>query len=376
MNLWNPTLFLSQGKAKNYSQPYLEKLVESGRKLRASNLPVIFSLSHLANLSDTQYSDLHSFVSRTTTKKDFPYKNFTITKRSGGIRWISVPCPALMAVQKWISQNILNNIPPHPSSFAYAKNRGIKGHAERHCSAKWILKIDLKDFFNNISELQVYYLFRNLGYPDLLAFEMSRICTRITRRRKGKRWKNEDYNPDIPYDSEFIGSLPQGAPTSPAISNLIFLEIDKQLESLALQLGATYSRYADDLCFSFTESTREELLSYKQAISKILYSHGFRTNKKKTRIIPPGSRKIITGLVVNEDIPSTPKALRDKVRMHCYYAKKWGIPQHCDKIGFRSIIGFRNHLFGLITYIHSINPQQASKLSKQFHDLPWIKFEI
>lgn len=376
MNHWNPTLFIKEGKEKNYNQPYLDNLIAAGRKLRASNLPVIFTLSHLANLSDTRYSDLHSFVARSTSKKDFPYKNFTIKKRSGGKRWISVPAPALMAVQKWISKNILNNIAPHHSSFAYAINRRIKDHAERHCSAKWILKIDIKDFFNNISELQIYYLFIKLGYPDLLAFEMARICTRETPRRKGKRWNNDNYNSEKPYNSEHIGSLPQGAPTSPALSNLVFFDIDQKLETLAFELGATYSRYADDLCFSFTDSTREKLLNTKQKISKLLYSYGFRTNTKKTRIIPPGSRKIITGLIVNEAVPSTPKELRDKVRMHCYYAKKFGISQHCHRIGFRSIIGFRNHLFGLITYIQSINPNQAVKLSKQFNELPWINFDI
>lgn len=377
MNRWNPTLYLKEGLSKNYNEDYLNKLIAIGRTIQLTNIPVIFSLSHLANLSSTRYSDLHSFVSRSTTKKDFPYKNFTISKRAGGKRWISIPAPALMATQRWITRNILNNVPPHEVAFAYAKGRRIKRHAEKHCAADWILKVDIKDFFSNISERQVYSVFQSLGYPKLLAFEMARLCTRETPRRKGKRWNNQlEDNESNNYPSRTVGSLPQGAPTSPALSNLVCAEMDKQLERLALQVGAAYSRYADDLCFSFSNATRAKIFEAKRGISKILYANGFRENSKKTRIIPPGARKIVTGLLVNGETPSIPKEIRDKIRMHLYYSQKLGIPQHCMNRGFRSIVGFRNHLYGLIRYVCSINAQQGQKLLAQFSALPWINFEI
>lgn len=378
MNRWNPTLFLKEGSSKNYNESYLNKLVEVGRTIQTHNVPVIFSLSHLAHLSNTRYSDLHSIVSRvSTTSKYFPYRNFTIRKRTGGRRWISVPAPALMAVQRWIAQNILSSLTPHKAAFAYVRKRRTKDHAERHCAADWVLKIDITDFFSNISERQVFSVFAALGYPKLLSFEMARLCTRVTPRRKGKRWNNQSFGAGSEmYPCLSVGSLPQGAPTSPALSNMVCMDMDEQLENLAISIGATYSRYADDLCFSFSTATRNSVIDAKKSISKILYSLGFQVNSKKTRIIPPGARKIVTGLLVNGHMPSVPKEIRDVVRMHLYYCNKHGIPPHCSNRGFRSIVGFRNHLHGLIRYIYSINAQQGKKYLEQFSALPWIKFQI
>ncbi|WYX25568.1 hypothetical protein WJ969_07460 [Achromobacter xylosoxidans] len=144
---WNSHSFRKEGFSKGYDVAYLEALVRQGNLSSAERMPVIFSLSHLANLSKTLYSDLHGFVSREDIfREDFPYKNFTIGKRSGGRRWISVPVPPLMAVQKWMAQNIINNFLPHPAAFAYVRNRRILDHAQRHCGADWILKVDIKDF--------------------------------------------------------------------------------------------------------------------------------------------------------------------------------------------------------------------------------------
>ncbi|MFZ2300383.1 MAG: reverse transcriptase family protein [Gallionella sp.] len=377
MNHWNPTLFLKEGNSKGYNEEYLARLVAVGRSIQSFNVPVIFSLSHLANLSNTRYSDLHAFVSRNITHANYPYKSFPISKRTGGKRWISIPVPPLMAVQRWIAQNILNNIQPHKAAFAYVIDRRVKDHAEKHCAAEWVLKVDIKDFFSNISERQIYEVFQKLGYPKLLAFEMGRLCTRATPRRKGRKWNNQWSDREIVgYYCGAVGSLPQGAPTSPALSNLVCIEMDKQLEALSIEVGATYSRYADDLCFSFSNSTRVEVFEVKKRISKILWENGFQENSKKTSIIPPGARKIVTGLLVNGERPSVPREIRDKIRAHLYYSKKLGIPKHCMNRGFRSIIGFRNHLYGLIGYVHSINPQQSQRFLVQFSELPWINFDI
>ena len=377
MEHWNPTHYLKEGRDKGYNEQYLDRLMTVGRAIRSNNLPVIFSLSHLANLSRTRYSDLHSYVSRGQTRAGH-YKNFTISKRSGGKRWISIPVPPLMAVQRWISQNILNSVTPHKAAYAYVLNRRTRDHAEKHCAAEWILKVDIKDFFSNISERQVFRVFESLGYPKLLSFEMARLCTRETPRRKGTRWANQvQYDTTTtPYPSRTVGSLPQGAPTSPALSNLVCVAMDIQLEALAQKSNATYSRYADDLCFSFADSSRAAILEIKRGISKVLWNNGFRENPKKTRIIPPGARKVITGLLVNENTPLVPREIRDRIKMHLYYCKKFNIPDHCRTRGFRSVVGFRNHLQGLIQYVSSINPPQAQKFLLQFAELPWIEFDI
>lgn len=378
MTQWNPNLFRKEGLSKGYDSHYLTRLVEQGEAINERNLPVVFSLAHLANLSHTLYSDLHGFVSRNELeRKDFPYKNFSISKRTGGKRWISIPTPALMAVQYWINQNILNRVIPHAAAYAYVPKRKIIQHAQRHCGSGWLIKIDIKDFFGNISERQVFDVFLNLGYPKLLSFEMARLCTRVTPKRKGKRWCNTNNEHTITgYDSKFVGSLPQGAPTSPALSNLVCIGLDKQLTSLAISEGATYSRYADDICFSLPMGCRKSALHIKKEISKILHGYGFSDNSKKTRLIPPGARKVLTGLNVNNDTPRIPKEIRDSVRMHLYYAKKNGIAIHCKTRGFRSVIGFHNYLSGVIGYIYSIDSNMGNKFRNEFNSLPWVDFSL
>ncbi|HDS0949252.1 TPA: RNA-directed DNA polymerase [Stenotrophomonas maltophilia] len=374
MTQWNPNLFRIEGRSRGYSEDYLNALIRQGTKTNSQHLPVIFSLAHLARLSRVQYSDLHSIVSRQGIDlKDFPYKNFSIAKRSGGRRWISIPNPKLMSVQQWINQSILRQIQPHSAAFAYARGRRLVDHARQHCSCDWLVKIDIKDFFSNISEIQIFSVFREAGYPKLLSFELARICTRVTPKRPGKRWKNSSNRHSIPeYYSEFIGSLPQGSPTSPALSNLACRKLDVELTELALSSCSTYSRYADDLCFSLPSGDRKSALKIMREACAVIQKHNFIPNEKKTRIIPPGGKKILTGLNVDSTTPTTPKEVRDMVRLHLYYAKKIGLAKHCEARGFRSISGFQNHLSGLIGYISSIEPKRSSALYAQFNALPWL----
>lgn len=378
MTRWNPNLFRKEGQAKGYDQNYLNALVVQGESIVANRVPVVFSLAHLANLSRTLYSDLHGFVSRSDIhSKDFPYKNFPIAKRTGGKRWISIPVPPLMAVQQWISQNILNRVVPHTAAFAYVPKRRLLDHAQRHCGATWLVKVDIKDFFSNISERQIFQVFLRLGYPKLLSFEMARLCTRVTPKRLGSKWVNTVGDHSIPdYDCEYVGSLPQGAPTSPALSNLACIDLDRDLTSLAISSSATYSRYADDLCFSLASGSREEAFALKRAISKVLWSHGFSENVKKTRVIPPGARMVVTGLNINAEAPTIPREVRDLVRMHLHYAAKNGIPDHCKERGFRSVVGFKNHLLGLIGYIASVDAKYGAEFYKKFNTLPWVEFDL
>lgn len=378
MTRWNPNLFRKEGQSKGYDAEYLRELIVQGEKVVANRVPVVFSLAHLANLSRTLYSDLHGFVSRSNIlTKDFPYKNFPIAKRSGGKRWISIPVPPLMAVQQWIGQNILNNVEPHTAAFAYVPKRRLLDHAQRHCGATWLVKVDIKDFFSNISERQVFQVFLNLGYPKLLSFEMARLCTRVTPNRLGAKWTNVYGEHTITdYDCKFVGSLPQGAPTSPALSNLVCVDLDCDLSALAISKSATYSRYADDLCFSLTAGSREDAFGLKQEVSKVLWKYGFSENPKKTRVVPPGARMVLTGLNVNADVPTVPREVRDLVRMHLHYAKKNGIPAHCKERGFRSVVGFKNHLLGLIGYVASVDKKYGAVFYAKFNELPWIDFDL
>jgi len=380
MNRWNPKSYLIEGRKRGFQMEYLNRLVKTGREISKNNIPVIYSLAHLANLSNTLYKDLHSFVSRANEENyGVFYKNFPIKKYTGGKRWISIPCPQLMAVQNFIAKEILNNIQPHHTAMSYVSGlvSPLKTNAEKHMGAKWLLKMDVINFFSNISERQVYDVFSAQGYPNLLSFEMARLCTRVTPKRKGKRWNTEVDN-DLfkAYRCLKVGSLPQGSPTSPALSNLVSINMDVEFEKLAHDNNADYTRYADDLTFSFLDSSRSNIEEFKKKATVILHKYNFSENRKKTRIISPGARKKITGVVINSGNSTVPKEFRDKIRMHLYYANKVGIPDHCRRKGFRSVLGFKNHLYGLIMYVRSINQVQGDTFRDQFNKLPWLNFDL
>lgn len=297
MSIWSPLLFNAEGKKQGYDCRYLHKLTDQGNKLSDSGLPVIFTLAHLCAMAGVSFSLIHSCVSR----KYDPYRSFTIKKRSGGYRQIVVPEPELMHLQRWINEFILKRAKVHSCAAAYISGSDIKMNASKHLGANWLIKLDIQRFFESISELQVYYIFHRLGYPKLLSFEMARICTRVdtqSNRHFRPRWNNRIHHFEIlEYCDSRVGYLPQGAPTSPSLSNLTCRKLDKEIYDLSCRSDCRYTRYADDFAFSFIDLDREKASNFVNQVSRIISSYGFRKNARKTKIIPPGSKKIITGLV-------------------------------------------------------------------------------
>lgn len=372
MKRWIPNTYHRNGLQQGYDKTYLKKLVLTGKKINSAHYPVIFTLGHLSKCTNTKYEDLHGFVTRKEYFSDSEphYRTFFIKKRTGGFREINVPHPVLKITQSWIARNILNQADVHDCAKAYKYGESIYDNAYPHCGANWILKLDIKDFFSSISERQIYYVFRGMNYPALLSLEMAKLCTKLDGLRPEKRWSNSEKKYGVKeYSFDQVGSLPQGAPTSPALSNLVFKELDELLFLLSLDHEACYTRYADDLTFSFNSSSREKLIEFKRLVSYELKKSGFNINPKKTRIVPPGARKVVTGLIVNEHKPSVPRDIRDKVKADLYYCKKFGVVNHCKKNKYKSIIGFANHLSGMISFIYSIDPILGSKYKEMYDTL-------
>jgi len=150
-------------------------LVHFAQKLIAKNVAVVFTLGHLSNITGVGLPMLRETILR--KRETLNYKMFAIKKRTGGRRFIHAVSAELFRIQRFINSEILQKSTPHPSSFAFHKNGGIRECARRHCGAKWIFQFDLSDFFFGITELDANKIFRELGYPNLLAFELSRLCT-------------------------------------------------------------------------------------------------------------------------------------------------------------------------------------------------------
>jgi len=363
--------YITEGLLKGYDEDQLrEIIVESWEQLH-QGLPPVLSLKHISHYTGIKYPYLREVVRR----QRFPYRAYSIQKRSGGYRFIHAPEESIKAVQSWIVQNILYKLDPHWRCFSFHKNSSIKKCAAEHCYSRWMIKIDIERFFESISEIQVYKVFRRLGYKPLVSFEMARICTIQPKHVLGnnaKRWILYDRSKLVlPYRRKpvkYIGRLPQGAPTSPQLSNLIFSDIDQVFQQIAAERSMVYTRYADDITFSsrVKSFTREDALSTVREVNLVLVKNGFNPQHKKLKIIPPGSRKIILGLTVDAGEPRLSKAYKKRVESHLRGLEVFGIPAHAEHRKFRSLNGMLDHIRGLVGYAIHIDPLYGEKLSHRF----------
>lgn len=255
---------LSQQAVPILGQQSADDLKAYAQRLIRAGLPAIFTLRHLSKITEVDYSLLRASVER--RREAANYRMFAIKKRSGGRRHIHAVTEDLFRTQQFINAEILQKIRPHPASFAFQADGGIRACASMHCGARWMFQYDLSDFFHSVSEDDVYRVFVDAGYRPLLAFELARLCTttRLPEHLRHLLWPKRSNLPRKDYQfyrerSGAIGVLPQGAPTSPMLSNLAAVSLDRELTVYADQHGLVYTRYADDLTFSAGEDFSENL---------------------------------------------------------------------------------------------------------------------
>lgn len=372
MESWSVHHLIAQAKEKGLNES-ATALGRYAQHLQSRDLPVIFTLAHLGKITSSPYKFLHETVNR---KRDhLNYSMFRIHKRSGGYRFIHAVNGRLLHIQKFINQEILQKIQPHHCSFAFSRCGGIKKCADMHLGCDWLIKFDLRDFFTTITEKDVYKVFHKLGYTRLLSFELARLCTTLRLPEEQKKYLREnrvfvDYNnlTAFPYSSRVkMGVLPQGAPTSPMLSNLVAYELDKALESYAVQSGFVYTRYADDLTFSavaLPEDTSVPQIIHD--VYAIIRKHHFTPNTEKTSIKGPGSRRMVLGLLVDGEISRVSKQMRHRVERNLYAIGKYGLAEVAKHEGFESAYGFCNHMNGLLAYIQDVDLKLKKKYEADY----------
>lgn len=213
------------------------------------------------------------------------YRSFSLKKKDGSKRDIDTPRTYLKVIQWWILDNILNNVEINDNIFGFVVGRNSVQNAEYHFGAKHILNVDIKQFFPSIKIEQVYAIFCSLGYQDDVAEMLSELCCLDDR-------------------------VPQGAPTSPAIANLVLRELDAELLALAEADGHRYSRYADDLTFGSQSWIKKDFLD---SVEKAVKVAGFELKKEKTRFSGFEGRMEVTGVVINEKVQPN-RAWRKRAR--------------------------------------------------------------
>jgi len=306
--------------------------------LLKSDLPVVYDGIHLALHLKIRQSILWSFVH----EERLHYREFRIPKTAGGMRRILAPKPTLKHCQRWILHAILDRIPVDSHATGFRAGFSIADNARPHVNQEVVVSMDIEDFFPSIAEPQVFRFFRDLHYTRRVSYLLTELCT-------------------------FSDVLPQGAPTSPALANLICKTLDRRLSGLAMAAGGNvaYTRYADDITFSGPEST----CRLTPKIQEIVEDEGFRMNRRKTRVMHAGQAQIVTGLAVNTKV-SIPKKIRRKLQQMIYYCEKYGAQNHRRYVAHdRS--NLRDHLYGWAYYIMGFHREEGQKLLDQLDRVDW-----
>lgn len=283
------------------------------------------AITWCTNLLQIKEEELRTILDKVPAQ----YTCFSLRKRSGGFRQINVPSTLLMSVQQTIYHRILISVPIHPAAMGFRQGVCISENARAHLGKPCVLKVDLHDFFLSIRYTRVKAVFEEMGYPSPVARTLAELCC---LKRK----------------------LPQGAPTSPALSNIVAISLDKKMEALARNHGLTYTRYADDMTFS-GDSLSEDLLL--PSIKQIVEEEGFTLNEKKTRFLSAHKRKIITGVSVSSGVKLTiPRAKKREIRKAVHFILTKGLQEHQTRIGSTDPV-YLKRLLGYLAYWHSIEPE-------------------
>ncbi len=334
---------------------------KQGRKIQTKHgvppLSKIEKLRELLQIRSPKQLGFFLLATHDHDEDEGPYIQFTIPKRDGSPRVICAPKPQLRWVQRRILTEILEKVPAHDAAHGFLTGRSTVTNAAPHVGAEVVLKFDLKDFFPTITYYRVVGLFGSLGYgvancrfstddeANAIAPTLARLCCYSPDHRQ---WGN--------------ALVPQGAPTSPAISNLVCRRLDARLTGLAQRNHGVYTRYADDLTFSFDKKI-PNLGRFRWWVDQICHQEGFFVNQEKFRVIRASQRQVVTGIVVNDEL-RIPRDARRRFRAVLHNCRKQGVESQA-----RDHPRFEAYLRGFASYINMVHPEEGAELLRQVDEL-------
>ncbi len=310
--------FRDRGVSEDLIAEYLKYI----SPLVSRDVPVIFELDHLSNLVGFKSSELVKMLA----SSDHFYREFKIPKRRGGKRTIYAPYPSLHSIQRWIYKNILLKLNVHEAAHGFVPGCSIVTNAEKHLNQRALLKLDLKDFFPSIPINWIINFFASLGYAKNVSYYLAALCC---------------------YD----GRLSQGASTSPYLSNLLLVSLDKRLTRLSKKYKLNYTRYADDLTFS-GQYIPHELIG---VIGDIVAGYGLTVNNSKTKLITKPGQRIVTGLSVSGSTLKIPRATKRELRKEIHFIRKYGYLSHVGKSRIR-VPNYLDSLEGKLSFWLHVEP--------------------
>lgn len=280
-----------------------------------------------------------------------------IPKRGGGERLLSVPRSCLKAVQRWIRERILERLAAEDPAQGFVKGRSVLTNAVPHSGQRLVLRMDLADFFPSIGFGRVRAVFRRVGYSPAAASIFALLCTECPRVFEASAGQGV-------WRASGPRGLPQGAGTSPALSNLVCCSLDRRLRGLAASLHLRYTRYADDLTFSGGRQLEDKVGWMLSRVREIVESEGFRVREEKTRVQRRHMAQRVTGLVVN-DRPGVPRTEVRRLRAMLHRAQTEGLEAQ-NREGHAN---FHAWLQGRIAWIHLSRPAAAAALREAYREV-------
>lgn len=293
-----------------------------------------------------------------------------VRKPNGSLRLLEAPKKELKDLQRQVLHQILDRCPVHDAAHGFRPGRSVRTGAARHHGQAVVMRFDLESFFTSVSAGRIYGTFRLAGYPEPVAHALAGLCTTVTPG---------DVVAGAPQVGGALGDqrhrmlrrlrsphLAQGAPTSPALANLSAFSLDRRLTALAATLGASYTRYADDLVLSGGRHLVRRSGTIVRLVERIASTEGFRVNEAKTRVLTAGQRQTVTGIVVNQR-SNVARPDYDRLRAVLHDAARSG-PAQANRSGHPD---FRSHLLGRIAWVGAENEARAEKLRRAFSAIEW-----
>ena len=297
------------------------------------------------------------------------YKTFHIRKKSGGLRDINAPCGQLKFILCVLNKLLSSIYTPNDCVNGFAEGRSVVTNAQRHVGHHYVFNIDLEDFFSSIPQGRVWKRLQlpPFNFAEEVAGVIAGLCC-------------------CPNPEGTMNVLPQGAPTSPLLTNAICDTLDRRMRGVAKRFGLHYSRYADDMTFSSMHNVYQEGSEFRIEIKRIIEEQGFKMNDKKTRLLRDGQRQEVTGITVNSTVNVSRKYIKDlRWILHIWekdgYAKAYSMfyPKYKKEKGYikKGEPVMENVIGGKLNYLRMVkgdNNAAYQKLQARYNKLQQLVF--
>jgi hypothetical protein len=345
---------------------------------RSWPVPPITTPAELARLRELEPGMLDWFADcqgRARTAPAEPLRHYRYhwrVKASGSPRLVEAPKPRLKRIQRLVLDAILAKIPSHDAAHGFREGRSITTFVAPHVGRSIVLIMDLRDFFVSIKSARVTALFLTAGYPEAVARLLTGLCTNAVPSEVSKQAGQSDASAAGSRTSWQVGQLyrqphlPQGAPTSPALANLVAYRLDARLAGLAQSAGASYTRYADDLVFSGGEAFARSIGRFPIHVAAIAMEEGFAVQHRKTRVMRQGVRQRAAGVILNRKI-NLPREEYDRLKATLCNCVRHG-PHGQNRAG---VGDFKTHLRGRVAHAARLSPERGERLMQLFDRITW-----